>query len=417
MPRPGAGRLLSANFVAVSAASVFFHAGHSPFFLVTSLYLDALGGSEAEIGLIFGLVAIGSLITRPIAGPLIQWWGSRAVITLALALVVVAAGTLTAATGVLMIFAGRMVTGIYNGLFQSASTTYVADVAPPARRGTALGLFMNATILNAVAGPPVTLAILEWTGARPLEGTIAGLLGRAPYDLNFYTIFLVSIALAVLGLACTRFMRPTGDAGRRSGAPGRGWGGVFHRPALFLAVVAACTFVNQIAIFAFIPLMTERTDLGNFGYYFALQALAGVAVRFASGPLSDRHGAAVVVLPGLALMAAGSALVALSASAPLFYLAGVVWGLGFGAAQTALLTYLVDHVPAEVRSTAISTYTLGQDIGIGVGGAALGALLQATDFTVVYLASALVVLAGTALFAVGHRRAWSGPDLRAPRSA
>src|SRR5215831_13538056 len=92
------------------------------------------------------------------------------------------------------------------------------------------------------------------------------------------------------------------------------WSGLFNRQALFPASVSLCISVNRISIFAFLPLMARRSDLGNIGYYFTLQALTLMAVRFVSGPISDRYGRSVVVAPGMALMAAGVTLLAYSTS-------------------------------------------------------------------------------------------------------
>lgn len=394
-------------------ATACFSAAHFQFVLTTPLYLEALGGTDAEIGLIFGALGISLIVVRPFAGRLIQRWGARPVMTLAFSFLLIAAGAFGVASSVLMIFVARMCTGVYNGLYSPASNTYAADIAPLKRRGTAMGIFTNANILGSVAGPPLTLALLEWGGARPLEGALAGLLGRTAYRLNFFDVFLVSAVLAAIGLACTRFMRPSGASAPRVTAVGRGWNGLFSRPAIFPAAVSACAFTSNIAITAFLPLMARRNDLGNYGLYFALQALASVAVRFATGPISDRRGSAVVVVPALLLMVAGSALLAFSTSSPLLYLAGIVWGLGNGAVQVALIVYLLDRIPQNARGLGLSTYTLGQDLAISLGGAMLGILLQATNFRVLYLVSALIVLAGVGIFVVGNQRAWlgkPGPD-------
>jgi MFS family permease len=411
--RPAALFGLPASFFAVSLASAFFSTAHFLFFPATPLFLEQLGGSSAEVGFVFGAAAFAALLARPFVGRLTQRSGPKAMLTGGIALVVFAAGGYAAATGVLMVLAMRLLSGVYSAMAMTAGSTYVADVAPPARRGTAFGLFMSASMLSQVIGGPLSLAVLDGAWLKPLDGALAALLGRASYDLNFYSLFLLSGLTALVGLACTRFMRPTGDGKRRAVAAGWSLGTMFNRQALFPAVVSVCVFGNQIAVFAFLPLMAKRYDLGNIGFYFAFQALALMAVRFVSGPLSDRHGSAVVVVPGIALMAAGAALLAFARSPVFLYAAGLVWGLGFGATQAALTTYLVDRIPPEVRPTALSTFTLGTDIGIGLGGIFLGTLLQATDFTVLYLVAGLLAGAGIVIFGFGHRLAWSGPELRA----
>src|SRR5262249_3654981 len=149
------------------------------------------------------------LISRPFVGRLIQRFGPKPIMTTGILLVALASGGYTIATGVLMVLAMRLLSGLYSAMMMTASSTYVADVAPPARRGTAIGLFMSASMLSQVIGGPLALAVLEGSWARPLDQALAALLGRASHELNFHSLFLLSGLTALVGLGCTRFMRPT----------------------------------------------------------------------------------------------------------------------------------------------------------------------------------------------------------------
>jgi predicted MFS family arabinose efflux permease len=116
----------------------------------------------------------------------------------------------------------------------------------------------------------------------------------------------------------------------------------------------------------------------------------------------------------MALAALGVAVLAYTSHPLPMYLSAVAWGMGNGAAQPALTAYVVDRIPSEVRGTAMSTFTLGNDIGLGIGATALGLILQASNFTVMFLVAAAVGLVGLGVFFVGDRRGWgagsSGTD-------
>ena len=70
------------------------------------------------------------------------------------------------------------------------------------------------------------------------------------------------------------------------------------------------------------------------------------------------------------------------------------------------------RAPRESRGVAMGAYTACLDIALGVSGPALGALAAGAGFSVVFLASALVVLgaAPVSLSLLHLRRAGVSPD-------
>jgi MFS family permease len=284
----------------------------------------------------------------------------------------------------------------------TAGANYVGDVAPPARRGTAIGIYGTATMAGQLVGGPIALWILESGALHGIEAVLAGRLGRAPYDQNFYTLFAAAAAIGALAVVFTRFMAPVGLHPLKGGF--WRWRGLLQRRAILPAAVSLCQTVNTISVFGFLPLMARRLDLGNFGFFFTLSALALIAVRFVSGPISDRYGRPVVIVPGMLAMAAGAFLLAFTIEVWTLYLAAIAWGLGHGAAQPGLQAHVVDRTPAEARGPAMATFTLGADIGLGLGATLLGVVLQLSNFPVMFFTSGAIALIGLAIFAVGHFR-------------
>lgn len=391
--------------MAIALASGCYAIAHFFFFPALPLYIERLGGSDAEIGLVFGASSAISFLARPFIGGMIQQWGARRVYSVGVALIVVCAATYTLATVFLMVVLARMITGLYSAMSGTAGNTYVADIAPAARRGTAIGIFGTFSMVGQLFGGPIALAILDAPAFRSFDGFIASRLGREPFSLNFYSLFFTSALVALLGLGITRFMRPTRSLKRRDAASVWRLGSLFYRPAVFPGLVILCTMVNLISVYAFLPLMAKRFAIENFGYFFTVQALALMLVRVVSGPLSDRYGRSVVIIPGMALTVVGVGILAFTTTTVPLLISGVVWGLGSGAAQPALTAYVVDRVPVDGRGPAMATFTLGQDIGLSLGATLLGFVLEATNFSVTYLVSGLVALAGIVIYVAGNRPA------------
>jgi MFS family permease len=402
----GTGKLFSSSFVALSLATACFATAHFFFFPALPLYFERLGGTDAQIGLVFGAASLAALLSRPFIGGFVQRWGAKAIFTVGIALVPLAAGGFMLATVFVGILFTRMLVGLYQAMTSTAGATYVADVAPLGRRGTAIGIYGTATMAGQLVGGPFAIWLLDNGAFRGTEAGLAGLLGRAPHNQNFYSLFALAAMVGAVAVVFTRFMAPVGFGAR--GEAGWRWRGLFNRQALLPAIVSLCQTVNTISVFSFLPLMARRLDLGNFGLFFTLSALALIVVRFVSGPVSDRYGRVVVILPGMALMLLGAVLLAFTADYLGLYAAAIAWGLGNGAAQPGLQAYVVDRIPPEVRGTAMSTFTLGSDLGLGLGATLLGIVLQLSNFTLTYLTSAAVILVGMVIFALGHARGWTG---------
>src|SRR6266545_1886052 len=94
----GTGKLFSSSFVALSLATACFATAHFFFFPALPLYFERLGGTDAQIGLVFGAASIAALVTRPLVGRWVQQWGAKAVFTIGVALTVVVAGSYAFAT-------------------------------------------------------------------------------------------------------------------------------------------------------------------------------------------------------------------------------------------------------------------------------------------------------------------------------
>jgi predicted MFS family arabinose efflux permease len=82
----------------------------------------------------------------------------------------------------------------------------------------------------------------------------------------------------------------------------------------------------------------------------------------------------------------------------------VAYGCGFALVYPALLALTVDRVGATARGTAMATFSLSFDAGVGIGAVVSGMLAQAVGFTPMYALAAAAPLAGLVVFAVLLRR-------------
>jgi predicted MFS family arabinose efflux permease len=92
--------------------------------------------------------------------------------------------------------------------------------------------------------------------------------------------------------------------------------------------------------------------------------------------------------------------VALGGGSGALVAAGLLYGLGIGAAQPALIAWCVDLASPTERGKVMGTFYTALELGIATGAIGAGFLVAQTSYTTLFLVSAGVALAATGL-AVG----------------
>jgi len=381
--------LFTRPFVVTCLATFFFYLSFYLILPVMPLYLAAMGGTSFQIGLIIGLFSFMAMVLRPPTGWFIDTRGCWVVLLAGMAIFMLASFGYVIAHSVTTVLLLRLFHGMGMGLFPTAATVVVAEVAPPARRGEAMGWFGIANSVGLIIGPAVGTPIA--TGA------------------GFGTLFLVAGGMAVMGLVCIWLLPRIGHVPAKTVRPPRPQD-FFSRAAVLPSILLLSLYVPYGAMVAFIPIIATDRGLANPGMFYTVYALAVLLVRAKAGHMSDRRGRAAIIIPGLVVAGVAFAILGLTSDRVWVLVGAAVYGLGFGSVQPALMALTADRVPPEERGKAMGTFYTAWELGITVGSTGAGLLLKVTDFPLMLLASSFLPMAG-ALLAF---RARSPDTLRSP---
>lgn len=373
-------RLWSPAFAFLWASSFFVYLSFYLLLPVLPVYALRQGIHESVIGFIIGVFALTAMVLKPWVGWALDWRGRRGLVLIGAALFAGASFLypLTGSTASLLLV--RVLHGAGMGLFPTAGVAVVADLAPPARRGEAMGLFGMAAHLAMAVGPYLGVSVEA--------------------ALGFLGLCLLAGALGSLG---TVLALRVPETGRPVAAPPFHVRGLFAAAALQPAAVTLTLFLPYGAVFSFLPLLTRARGVANAGAFFTLMAVAILLVRTQAGQLSDRVGRRAVAIPATGAVAAALALLAgAGQSAWKIYAAALLLGLGFGSAQPVLMAWTADTVEAKDRGKALGTFYTAWELGIGAGSIVFGLLLPLGGFATLFAGGAGVALAGSALAL--HRR-------------
>ncbi|HEX2174152.1 MAG TPA: MFS transporter [Dehalococcoidia bacterium] len=383
-------RLFTGNFLRLCIAALLFMGSMFVVVPVLPLYVKSVGGTEIDVGLVMGSFTLTSLVLRLMVGRwLDQGWRRRRLLWTGVGIFFAAALIYPVARAIAPLLGLRLFQGTGMALYNTTSTSLVAESVPLTRLGEAMGFYGMATTLGMAVAPALGAAILGWSG-------------------GFLPVFVASGVLVVLaGVVTFGIQEPP-----RKEAKHVRWRDLFNRRAWLPFVLALSASSAFTVILTFLPLLVEARGHGNAGLFFTVYSLITLVVRVVAGRASDRFGRGVAIVPGLLATGAALAVLALFASPAGFWAAAVVFGLGFGISNPALSALSVEVVPADQRGSAIATYVAGFELGIGAGSIAFGPILQASGFTTAFLIAAATPILGAILYVVtiGARRPSSHPQ-------
>lgn len=367
-------RLFTSNFVFATLANFFNSFGSQMVTATLPVYVLALGGTDAEAGLVSGALAFTALVLRPLIGWLTDAWRRRPLVLIGTSCYGLASLIYLVAGSVPVLILGRIVHGYGLSNYTTAANAYLADIAPPRRRAEAIGFYAAAADIGLITGPAMGFFIIALLGFQRLFYFSAGLA---------FAAFIVSIF--------AHEQRPK-QVGKRPAWTAKT--GLISLDAAPIAWTALCLGMGFGPIGAFVSIFAESRGIGNPGFFFTVQALALMLSRTFSGRLADRRGRAFVMIPGLIVSALALALLPLAHDFPHFLLSAALFGLGFGATQPATLALVVDRVNPQQRGLAMSTYFMGFDTGISLSSIGLGVVSQYWGFGIMWPISAACVLLG-----------------------
>jgi predicted MFS family arabinose efflux permease len=172
-----------------------------------------------------------------------------------------------------------------------------------------------------------------------------------------------------------------------------------YRPAVTFSAAAMAAGV----VVTFLPLAVTGGPQSLAAVGLFVQAVAATLTRWWAGRFGDRHGPAVLVVPGVVATAAGMLALVLI-DRPAAVVAGMVlFGSGFGVTQNASMTLMLNRVAPSGYGTVSAIWNLAYDAGIGAGAFGFGVLAARTGYPAAFAATAALVLG--ALVPLGQDRA------------
>jgi MFS family permease len=366
------------NFVFMSSLSCF---------ILLPLYVQRLGGTEAEIGLVQGVYSAAGILCQPLVGLWLDRVGRRFFMVLGVVLLTAASAAFLLSNSIALLAGLRIVQGLGFSAFFVANYMHVVELVPVDRRGWALGIYGVSGFLGTALAPVAGEAIVR----------------RFGFSWLFMLAVLLGSTAAVLVARTAGVRKPTMGAGPGLGSLRAGLADVMR-------LHMALTFFFGLgtgAMFTFLPTFGDGLGVHSISLFYTAYAIAAVGVRVAGGNLIDTRGRRSVIIPSMFVMAASAGLLVALAFfvrphmslpvVPFLFLAGLLAGSAHGFLYPALAALLMDVTPEARRGGAVGIFSAVFLVGNALGSMVFGYIAHGLGYRVMWSVLTVLLVAGFAL--------------------
>jgi MFS family permease len=321
-------------------------------------YVDDLGLSKAQAGILSASYAAGTLVASLPAGFVASRLGPRRTVIAGLLVLGVSSLLFGLVQQILLLDAARFTQGVAGALIWSGALTWLITVAPDEKRGAVIGTALGTAVAGALLGPAL--------------GAIAASIGTGPV---FGSVLVIALALAYAAARLPEAGAPTRQSFSEVVST------MLSRPVLDAATFVGVPSVMFGAIEVLVPLRIDALGGGHGVIAGGFIAGAGLEAMLApiAGRLSDQIGRRAPYVIGLSICAVAMVAIALAQALGTVLAALIVTSLGAGLCFAPALTLISDIAEASSLHQGFAAglsnmaWASGQVIG-GVGGGVVASL-------------------------------------------
>ena len=367
---------LRKNLLMLFAAGLFFWSGLASLLPTLPLYIEHIGASKQEIGVVMGSFAIGVLLVRPSMGALADNRGCKIVLLIGMFVAAIAPLGYLVVKSLIPLMLIRAFHGISIAAFATAYTALVADLAPEHRRGEVVGYMSLVNPLGVGIGPAMGGFLQATAGYTPL--------------------FLSSAALGCLGLLSIIPVVNPPIAIQPINSKNDNFWQILTSPRVRIpAIVLLLSGLTLGSLHTYISLFIKSTGVDlNPGLFFSVAAISSFSCRLFTGKASDQYGRGLFVTISLIAYTLSIICIWQANSSLMFLLGALMEGAASGTLIPMISVLMTDRALPHERGRIFGVSLMGFDIGLAIAGAVFGTFAERCGYRSMFgLTTGLTVLA------------------------
>ena len=367
---------LQKNLLILFAAGLFFWSGLSSLLPTLPLYIEHIGATKQEIGIVMGSFAVGMLLCRPSMGILAYIRGRKIVLLIGMSVAAIAPLGYLFVKSIIPLLLIRAFHGISIAAFATAYIALVSDLAPEHRRGEIVGYMSLVSPLGVGIGPAI-------------GGFLQASIGYTP-------LFLSSAALSFLGLLCIiPIINPPLVPRQNNSKNYNFWQILISPPVRIPAIVLFLSGLTLGSLHTFISLFIKSTGIDlNPGFFFSVAAVSSFSCRLFTGKASDQHGRGLFITLSLIAYTLSIICIWQANNSFMFLLGALMEGAATGTLIPMISVLMTDRALPYERGRIFSVSLMGFDIGLALAGPIFGTFAEILSYRSIFgLTTGFTVLA------------------------
>ncbi|QKQ73570.1 MFS transporter [Nostoc sp. TCL240-02] len=354
---------LRRNLLILFTAGLLFWSSLSSLLPTLPLYINDVGASKQEIGIVMGSFAIGLLLSRPTLGRLADERGRKIVLLIGTIVAAITPFGYLATQLIGLLILVRIFHGISVAAFTTGYSALIADLAPAKTRGEIIGYMTLATPLGLAIGPALG-GYLEATSGY-------GILFLVSAELGFF---------ALLGIV--QVMNPPVQTQEQTEAEDRNYWQILNSPQVRVPTIVMLLVGLSIgAVHTFVSLFLKSSQVDfNGGLFFTASAISSFSIRVFAGKASDRFGRGLFITFGIFCYVLALILLWQAHSSMVFLLAALAEGAGSGTLISMMIVMMTDRSLPEERGQIFALCIAGLDLGIAIAAPLLGIIAEQVGY-------------------------------------
>ncbi|ANF98752.1 MFS transporter [Paenibacillus bovis] len=383
-------RLWTKEFLILTACNLLVFLNLHMILSSLPLYMrEHFHAGDFYVSLCTSLMALAAIISRLFSAKALEL-GKRNIILfggLAIALFGTVGYYFSATIIALLVM--RVIFGFGFGMYSTTFPTMVSDIIPRNRMGEGMGYFGLSTTISMSMGPLIGMWIEKQYGFTPLVA-IGSLFIVILFPLA-YKLIAGQKKQARINEASAANSRVVSDT-VSSPVESKPTISKFEKKLLLPSLLNFLMSLTYGGLVSFIALFGGEAGIANPGYFFLFNALAVILVRPFSGKIYDSKGPKALVVPGAIMLILGLVLLSFAHSTLGLFGAALCYGIGWGALQPTMQTWMIQVVSPHQRGMANGMFLNSLDLGVALGAMILGTVASMTSYTSMYRFSALFIV-------------------------
>lgn len=367
---------LRRNLLMLFAAGLLFWSSLASLLPTVPLYIESLGASKQQIGIVMGSFAIGMLLFRPQVGILADKRGRKMVLMIGMAVAAIAPLGYLVVKSLIPLMVIRAFHGISIAAFGTGFIALVGDLSPEHRRGEVIGYMSLVNPIGVALGPA-------------LGGYLQATAGYTP-------LFISSAVLGALGLLCILpIVNPPIVEKPVNTTDDRFWQLIISPRVRIPAIVLLLIGLSLGTVHTFIALYIKSTGVDlNAGLFFTAAAISSFGIRLVAGRASDKYGRGLFVTFSLVAYTLALVFIWQANSALTFLLGAFIEGAASGTAIPMISTMMTDRALPHERGRIFGVSLMGFDVGLVIASPVGGFIAEHIGYRSMFaFATGLTILA------------------------